>query len=900
MKLMAGLSRYAQAQPPSSSDTIANSEVVMDDTAASSDNTFVGDAVKGSEQSHHQPRSEHELDSRAASNGEEGHAFSYEYTDQGLHIVGSGVKKLIKGIQGLRNLGVEGLVDPLPKIAVVGDQSTGKSSLIEGISGIKVPRKAGCCTRCPLEINMADSSGTSQPWVCEVSLFKRYKYEGLQASDSANGFTTLSPTAWPTARGTAVKSGATRNRPLGPWVEQHAENFAFATVYTKAEVQEVLYWAQLAILNPSMPFELFVPGKNSNTTAKMQVKFSPNVISGPNLPNLAFYDLPGVINVAEVEDERYLVDLVKNLAKEYVRGEDCLNLLALPMTNDAANSNAARLVKEAGAQQRTIGVLTKPDLLQPTESYEEWRDILDGERFRLGFDYHVVKNNPNPEVDHATARVEEEDFFAREEPWATTLATYRDRCGTKRLQSVLSKMLTDQILTSLPRITEQVSKKALTIDAKLAELPEPPAGNLPAVLMRELTTFAHELEQHIDGGSYLFPFQKTWMNLALQFRKIMADSQPTLFVRDKSEPSSRPKARSFQQSHDLEQGSPTPSQGQTQSISLSSDDEKPSTPTPAQRSGKKRSSAASLPSSTSQKKAKTNVIPQYAGLGKRFHLSEIRDIVQDAFVAGIPNQVHPKAIERMCTMSVQHWDKPLAEFLRLTGDMVLVVLTDGLDKVFGKWKQTKLYAEAGAIIDAFVAKALTEQRTAAQRSLMLEMSKPMTLNSEAQSVACGDALAKLEEARWEVRSTIWADEQERKSGRSASGQGKHDKGAKAIEAQIGPDPFNQEIRTMAIVRGYYTCAFSRFVDTVCQGIQAELFVTCRNDIFQELQDRLGIMEPDANQRCAVLLAQDPQVEIRRAQLKKEKGTLAKAKEWLDRLSEDSSEIHLDQGVFATG
>ena len=47
-----------------------------------------------------------------------------------------------------------------------------------------------------------------------------------------------------------------------------------------------------------------------------------------------------------------------------------------------------------------------------------------------------------------------------------------------------------------------------------------------------------------------------------------------------------------------------------------------------------------------------------------------------------------------------------------------------------------------------------------------------------------------------------------------------------------------------IVRGYYTCAYSRFVDTVCQGIQGELFVTCRNDIFKELQDQLGIMEPD--------------------------------------------------------
>ena len=136
---------------------------------------------------------------------------------------------------------------------------------------------------------MADSSGTNQPWVCEVSLFKRYMYEGVQASDTANVLTNVSPTARPTARGTVVKSGVTRNRPLGPWVEQHPENFAFATVYTKAEVQEVLYWAQLAILNPSIPFELYMPGRNANTTTKMQVKFSPNVVRldvGAAIPTL--------------------------------------------------------------------------------------------------------------------------------------------------------------------------------------------------------------------------------------------------------------------------------------------------------------------------------------------------------------------------------------------------------------------------------------------------------------------------------------------------------------------------------------------------------------------------------------------------------------------------------------
>ena len=35
----------------------------------------------------------------------------------------------------------------LPMIAVIGSQSAGKSSLIESISGITLPRAAGTCTR---------------------------------------------------------------------------------------------------------------------------------------------------------------------------------------------------------------------------------------------------------------------------------------------------------------------------------------------------------------------------------------------------------------------------------------------------------------------------------------------------------------------------------------------------------------------------------------------------------------------------------------------------------------------------------------------------------------------------------------------------------------------------------
>lgn len=153
----------------------------------------------------------------------------------------------------------------------------------------------------------------------------------------------------------------------------------------------------MATLNPSSPYEKYLPG-NPTPLKHHQVKFSPNVvrldISGTGLPNLSFYDLPGVINVSDVAEEEYLVDLVKNLVKDYIKAEDCINLLAIPLTDDPANSSASRLIREAKAEARTVGCLTKPDRLQDGESLEQWIRILKGERFQLGFGYFVIKNNP--------------------------------------------------------------------------------------------------------------------------------------------------------------------------------------------------------------------------------------------------------------------------------------------------------------------------------------------------------------------------------------------------------------------------------------------------------------------------------------------------------------------------
>ncbi|XP_050985743.1 interferon-induced GTP-binding protein Mx [Labeo rohita] len=63
------------------------------------------------------------------------------------------VQPLIELIDSLRLIGIDKDID-LPSIAVVGDQSSGKSSVLEALSGVALPRGSGIVTRCPLELKL--------------------------------------------------------------------------------------------------------------------------------------------------------------------------------------------------------------------------------------------------------------------------------------------------------------------------------------------------------------------------------------------------------------------------------------------------------------------------------------------------------------------------------------------------------------------------------------------------------------------------------------------------------------------------------------------------------------------------------------------------------------------------
>jgi len=206
-------------------------------------------------------------------------------------------------VKNLRDCGIEEEVK-LPKIAVIGNQSAGKSSLIEAISQIKVPRAAGTCTRCPMEV-VLNSAMQGQEWQAKVSL--RFSLEDPRVRISSS--------------------------------------VPFAETKSKDEITLILRRAQLCILNPERSITEFVGlSEDKCDRYPTALRFSKSIvvleITGADV-DVTFVDLPGIIsNSDDVGLYSYLVDvmqaeddveLIKDLVKYYVSQEECLILVTITM-----------------------------------------------------------------------------------------------------------------------------------------------------------------------------------------------------------------------------------------------------------------------------------------------------------------------------------------------------------------------------------------------------------------------------------------------------------------------------------------------------------------------------------------------------------------------------------------
>ncbi|KAK9077549.1 hypothetical protein SSX86_005886 [Deinandra increscens subsp. villosa] len=77
------------------------------------------------------------------------------------------IRPILDAVDKLRRLNVTQQGIPLPTIVVVGDQSSGKSSVLESLAGISLPRGQGICTRVPLVMRLQHRSDPLPKFVLE-------------------------------------------------------------------------------------------------------------------------------------------------------------------------------------------------------------------------------------------------------------------------------------------------------------------------------------------------------------------------------------------------------------------------------------------------------------------------------------------------------------------------------------------------------------------------------------------------------------------------------------------------------------------------------------------------------------------------------------------------------------
>lgn len=622
----------------------------------------------------------------------------------------------------------------------------------------------------------------------------------------------------------------------------------FGTVRNKNDLENVIRAAQLATLNPGVDPKMYMDLKVS--TDHTAIEFSPNLISleisGPSLPNLTFYDLPGVIAQTQNINDPHPVKLVKNLVRQYVQEENTLILLAAPMDAEIENATAVRIVSKAGAVARSIGVLTKPDRLSDNDRVEHWNSVLHGKIFELGHGYFVTRQPSQMElkagITHAQARELEQRFF-ESHFWTSRFHGFNERQGTLKLQQFLSDQLARLIVKSLPEIRARVGQKIAEVDHKLGQLPDPPRNALQ-VVTTTLSDFIKKVQQLFEGGSAANSLWKAWKSIKKDFRMAIEDQRPGLLLQQDTYTRQGKLAKKTPQKTNL-----PAKRSNDEVINIDSDDEAsmvvPETPTKKHKGNNGQMTPSTT--RTTSIPVRTREVVNMNHLRKRFSLSEIRSQLEDFSVSGLPGGIDPKAVDQMILVTIANWNTPAAELLNKIEKELRSGLELILNNVAYKWTTTGLYREMQRHFATFAQMQVDDQRTQQiPRLLRLETRKPLTENEGGMELHNSRELDVLTAARFKSRVEAYFSEQDAAVGRSTNEEERSNKiqANKELSNKLGPDPYQREVEVMAKIRAYYAVAANRFIDNVCQSIEADLFDRFYEGLHEELNEALGIHGPD--------------------------------------------------------
>ncbi|POR36704.1 Interferon-induced GTP-binding protein Mx [Tolypocladium paradoxum] len=787
--------------------------------------------------------------------------------------IGRKLKECNDTLGELQQLGVSHDVQ-LPELVLVGDQSAGKSSLMSGLANLDLPRSEGTCTRCPLHIRVSRHT----EWSCRVWLRKEYSYK-------------------PPSDRTINESDVTDRDPFFPWRKLPSTAVhEFKTMHDKSEIEDVLRWAQIAILNDDKHHGLFVPGSGSIATntpiakaaEETVAKFSPNIVAleikGPGLPDLSFYDMPGIFqNPADARDD-YLVNVVRNLSSAYMSHPSAIIICSMPMNSDAENSATFGLTRRLGASSRTIGVLTKADLLPKGGNHDQWLTIMKGETHQTGLGYFITSRPQEKDLEEL--KIWEEHVFEDHsfDDWPEDFHQFSDRCGIEKLKAFLSERLGEEFAKSLPNIKHTVKLHLDKITRQLSNLPELPE-NVELEIQTGLMTFADIARAKMDE------FMRHFNVLPRNFRDCLLEIKPKFTLKDRTD---HPTIDISDDESDTLSVATTPTAKRhapashaTPSKRLRFDGSTSGTPTPnghikpeeVDGGQRLRASGSSQPPS-----AKRAMLPEpftsFAAIGRGFRtLRQVRNEMQAKTKAGMPDRISDEVYVDLVKAAVEPWNRPMDAFIKQTMKDLQSELDATLSKALDSLKKRFIYPEA----KRHVRRCLEEHRKETEAALIGlyndEKERLLTFNEESFKQYRDDEHIVLTRFRHNMRMEAagfairplgqWNEMTEEKR--------VQDSKRREVEiAKLGPDQFIRELEVVAYVRGYYRLAALRFADAVSQRILCRMIPAIRRRLPTYLEEKLGLRSPNAQSVYERLMEEDEQTATKREMLKLEKQKFDKA------------------------
>ncbi|KAL4948261.1 P-loop containing nucleoside triphosphate hydrolase protein [Aspergillus filifer] len=371
--------------------------------------------------------------------------------------------RILSIIDKLRELGVSESVS-LPQLVVVGDQSSGKSSLLEGLTGLSFPVASDLCTRFATQIVMRRAP-----------------------AHEAGAKITIIP-------GPTAQMDEDLEKRLKEFERVLAENQFGSEDFAKVfdEAADVMG----------------IPGPSATELENIDKRFSDDILkielSGPEQSHLSVVDVPGLFHNAtryQTEEDKAII---RGLIETYITDKRTIILAVMDARNNLANQGVFSMARAADpAGKRTVGIITKCDAVEQGDEAGVIR-IAKNQVERLTHGWFAVKNRSTKDIE-AGVTIEgrhrrEKEFFSGTPPW-TELA--RNRVGIHPLKMFLGGLLYDHIRSEFPNVIRDIEQSMTKAEKELDLMG--PSRQTTVEQRRFLNRTANMYQTEVDnalGGNY--------------------------------------------------------------------------------------------------------------------------------------------------------------------------------------------------------------------------------------------------------------------------------------------------------------------------------------------------------------------------------------------------------------